>query len=248
VTAKGRAVNNHATKYEQNRFGYSSTHRKIVVSVGHNGFGNQLFQHYFGYRLAQHMHAHMYVTSIDKFVPAEVPPPNTDSGASNVHLITEDAMQWDMLPPQHEARRTCRASNFTFSVRPKDHRTGRNQTKFMEDIASFLDPSEDAIRCVFIIGYFIDRNVCVRDARDMWPALVNPLPHLRRGLALGAQRAPAEASTPKPLGSSVNASAKGSRMKSLLTTVLPYHRQDMVVHMRCVVGHSTYTSNGAYKP
>lgn len=231
------------SKYERNPFGYSSTQRKIVVSVGHNGFGNQLFQHYFGYRLAQHTHAKLYLTSIDKFSPGR-PPPNTLSGASLVGLITEDALEWDRLPPDHEARRLCRASNFTFSVRPKDFRFRHNRSKFLEDITSFLDPREGAIRCVFLIGYFIDRNVCIEDVRKIWSALVDPMPHFRGNITVGAQPGGRGVVPAAAVSSPVPAATGPGGARSFLTAVLPYHRDDIVVHMRCSVGHDAYTSHG----
>jgi hypothetical protein len=52
------------SKYQRSH--YSWANQKIVVSVGHNGFGNQLFQHFFAYNIARHMRAKLYFISYDK--------------------------------------------------------------------------------------------------------------------------------------------------------------------------------------
>ncbi len=145
--------------------------KKIVISVGHNGLGNQLFQHYFGYSLARHMNAQFYYSSID-MIPLEDhwKPPNTITGRRFVDLITDSAMNWDLLPRDHIARNICRHHHMSYQMRPVDLRDKKIMNTINKNIINFLDPNGD-IRCLMSFGYFIERDVCEEDVRALWSKL-----------------------------------------------------------------------------
>ena len=51
---------------------------KVILSYGHNGFGNQLWQHSVAYMIARHMKARFLIATIpDEMAPGGVLPPNT---------------------------------------------------------------------------------------------------------------------------------------------------------------------------
>ena len=157
--------------YRNESYLHSFSDRKIVLSVGHNGFGNQMFQHYFGYSIARHMKARLYITSYDRLKLDTWGAPNTGTGRDIMDWITDDEMNWDKLPLSHADRALCESGNMTYKMRPVDHRDStKNITKFKEDLVSFLNP-EGNIKCIITVGYFINRNPCARDVRGLWHKL-----------------------------------------------------------------------------
>jgi hypothetical protein len=152
---------------------------KVVLSMAHNGFGNQLFQHYFAQRLAEHMHIPMYMTTVG----GPYLPPNTDSGSKYNKLAADPRLLWSNLPEDHPAKELCRHSNFTYGRRPVDLRqhSADKENKFAASLTSFLDP-DGAVKCLISVGYFQDKGICTHTAKRMWPALAD------RGSALFAPR------------------------------------------------------------
>eukprot|EP00602_Paraphysomonas_sp_CaronLab_P011429 CAMPEP_0185042608 /NCGR_PEP_ID=MMETSP1103-20130426/42449_1 /TAXON_ID=36769 /ORGANISM="Paraphysomonas bandaiensis, Strain Caron Lab Isolate" /LENGTH=252 /DNA_ID=CAMNT_0027582705 /DNA_START=1128 /DNA_END=1883 /DNA_ORIENTATION=+ len=151
---------------------YNTTSRnsKVIVSLGHNGFGNQLFQHYFAQRLAEHLHIPMYMSTMSVGHLA----PNTDTGSQWNELVADPVFLWDSLPSDHPARELCRENNFTYSKRPVDIRSrkGNDKLEFDDKLASFLDP-EGSVRCMITLGYFQSKGTCIDTARKMWPPLAD---------------------------------------------------------------------------
>ena len=148
----------------------NSTNRKIVVSIGHNGLGNQFFQHYFAQRVAEQVHGQMYMK------PMEGPalPPNTAHGAMWNHMVSDPTLVWDLLPADHPARTICLHSNITYARRPIDMRsqTSLEKSNFLAGLASFLDP-KGSVRCLVTLGYFQDKGTCRHTAQRMWPILAD---------------------------------------------------------------------------
>lgn len=153
----------------------TAVRRKVILSVGHNGFGNQLFQHYFALQLAQHLNAVLYITKIEiKQSPGSSMPPNTHEGAESIDRVSDPLMFWSSLPPDHPDRLACLRSNVTYSKRPVDIRS-RNSTQqalFADQLINFLDPNGE-VECLISIGYFQSKDICVDTVHKMWPALVN---------------------------------------------------------------------------
>jgi hypothetical protein len=150
--------------------------RKIILSVGHNGFGNQLFQHYFALQVALYTNSILYLTKIDlQHSPtSSALPPNTHDGAEWIDLISDPLMFWSSLPDSHPDKVACQRSNLTYSKRPYDIRS-RNSTqkiKFNLDLLQFLDPNGE-IECLITIGYFQNKDLCLDTIYKMWPSLVN---------------------------------------------------------------------------
>jgi hypothetical protein len=95
----------------------------IVLSYGHNGFGNQLFQHSFGYTVARILNAHFYVDAIDlKYAFDHHLPPNTGTGAAFVDSITPDAFKFYTLPQDSLHKKVCDGVDYFIGDRPRDMR------------------------------------------------------------------------------------------------------------------------------
>lgn len=145
---------------------------KIVVSIGHNGFGNQLFQHTFAQNVAQFHGAAMYVTSMDITSIGKRIPQNTVQGAQWATSIVDERLKWDLLPNDHFAKKTCSSKNATFHTRGVDFRSRyRNGTAIRHNLLAFLEPEGD-ISCLILVGYFQNKaNPCLRNVRDTFKGL-----------------------------------------------------------------------------
>ena len=186
---------------------YSWANQKIVISVGHNGFGNQLFQHFFAYSIARHMRAKLYFISYDKMEGmAAWGAPNTGTGRDIMDWLNDDDMKWELLPEDHPDKLACRAGNLSYMMRPVDHRSRKNVSGWKSQIADFIDPYGKT-KCIITVGYWIDRNPCAADAKKLWYRLYNPWAYF------------------PPL-------------KMMMSP------EDMIMHLRCVTGHGSYSSHG----
>jgi hypothetical protein len=149
--------------------------RKVVLSVGHNGFGNQLFQHYFALQIALQTNSVLYLTKIDiqqsttKFLP-----PHTDESEEWISLVSDPKMLWSSLPENHPDRMACSRRNVSYSKRPADaRRRSSTQQKVLDiEVLSFLDP-EGEVECLISLGYFQNNDICLETAHKMWPSLVD---------------------------------------------------------------------------
>lgn len=151
------------------------TRRKVVLSIGHNGFGNQLFQHYFALQVAQHVNARLYFSMIEsEHFSAGYLPPNTIEGTKWIKQVSDPRMFWSSLPSNHPDKLACSRKNLTYSKRPADikKRIGIENTKFQFQLLNFLDPEGD-IECLITLGYFQNKETCFNSAYKMWPSLIN---------------------------------------------------------------------------
>jgi hypothetical protein len=151
--------------------------RKVVLSLGHNGFGNQLFQHYFALQIALYTNSVLYLTKIEpQHSPAatHVMPPHTDESTKWMSMVSDPKMLWSSLPKDHPDRLACQRSNVTYSKRPADLRSRSSSEHRVLRILvlNFLDP-EGEVECLISLGYFQNKDVCLETAHKMWPSLVD---------------------------------------------------------------------------
>jgi hypothetical protein len=137
---------------------------KVVISLGHNGIGNEFFQHYFAQRVAEHVHAAMFAATLGDDL--------TSVGAGDrSRRGLDEAMEWAALPESHPAREICRQSNFSYTKRPVDMRRA-NRTEFDAQLREFLIP-DGTINCLITYGFFHYRDTCRDSATKMWKHLTS---------------------------------------------------------------------------
>lgn len=151
--------------------------RKVVLSIGHNGLGNQFFQHSFAQNVAQHIGASLYLTSMDVTSIGKRVPQNTVQGSQWARGIMEPMFQWDALPASHYARQACASKNASFFARAVDFRSKyRNASSVRDDLLEFLDPT-GRIGCLVLVGYFQNKaNPCLGNVRRVFSGMASLLP------------------------------------------------------------------------
>lgn len=145
---------------------------KIVLSIGHNGFGNQIFQHVFAQNVAQFYSSALYITSMNRVSIGKRVPQHTAQGAEWISKIADPRLLWDTLPESHRAKGICASANASLFVRGVDFRSKhRNATEIRDRLIRYLSPSGD-IKCLVIVGYFQDKqNQCLANAKHVFKDL-----------------------------------------------------------------------------
>lgn len=189
--------------------------RLVVLSLGHNGFGNQLHQHSVGYLAARALGAAFYVDTIDvKFAPAHVLPPNTIVGATLMDRLLGDEFKLYLLNHSHPHRRLCDEEAFFLGDRPRDRRLWDGDAEFRRKHAVYFHHllTDVRPRCLKLVGFFQDNPVCDAAIQvPLYPSLGTPDPSKR----LWAR----------------NLRALRSNFSS------PFGRDDVSVYLRCAGGH-----------
>ena len=156
-------------KKYSNKSMVENSERKVILSAGHNGFGNQIFQHLFAQAAAEYFGAELYVTDLSSVLNKRIPV-NTKEGDTTIDRVIDSAMRWDLLPEHHPAKLKCARNNFTLSLRMIDKRIRAIHHKtdaFNANITSFIDPNGD-MKCLISVGYFLDKSFCKDNARLFW--------------------------------------------------------------------------------
>lgn len=149
----------------------SSTSQRVVLSYGHNGFGNQLYQHTLAFLLAEALGAQLYLDRVPPALCSKGTPPNTGEGSSAIDLLVPDAFKYYQLPADSPARTLCDAESFYLSDRPEDvkHNASYRDAAARNTIALLTDP---APRCIKLLGFFISLPLCREMASSLWRAPV----------------------------------------------------------------------------
>lgn len=145
----------------------SKTKQRVVLSFGHNGFGNQLWQHTVAFMVAEQLKARLYIDMIPHSLCFDgYTPPNTHSGISAMNRLLPDAFQYQLLSPNSTARTLCDSERFFISDRPRDWRDKNYSSNFKINMLNLIsDPNP---RCIRMIGYFQNLPMCAEDARALW--------------------------------------------------------------------------------
>eukprot|EP01040_Poterioochromonas_malhamensis_P010642 gene10640-11588_t len=140
---------------------------RIVLSYGHNGFGNQLWQHSVAFMIASNMKARFIVAMIpDQLSPGGYLPPNTMAGMSAMERLLPDDFEYEALPADSYIRHLCDQETFYIADRPVDWRDRNYSTNFRHNLHTLLaDPRP---RCLKLIGYFQNLPLCDDDVRNLW--------------------------------------------------------------------------------
>lgn len=139
----------------------------MVVSYGHNGFGNQLWQHSIAYMVAEDMKARLLIAMIpDSLSPGGYLPPNTISGMTAMERLLPDEFEYESLPPDSPIRQLCDRETFYVADRPVDWRSANYSNSFRQTLHTLLaDPNP---RCLKFIGYFQNLPLCDDAVRALW--------------------------------------------------------------------------------
>jgi len=145
----------------------SKTKQRVVLSFGHNGFGNQLWQHTVAFMVAEQLKARLYIGVIPQALCFDgYTPPNTVAGISAMERLLPHAFQYQDLPVNSSVKSLCESESFFISDRPRDWRDKNYSSNFKNNMLNLInDPNP---RCIRMIGYFQNLPMCADDARALW--------------------------------------------------------------------------------
>lgn len=145
----------------------SGARQRIVLSYGHNGFGNQLWQHTVAFMIAEQLKARLFVGIIpDNLCFDGYTPPNTLAGISAMERLLPTAFQYDHLPANSSVKRLCEPEKFFLSDRPRDWRDKNYSANFKQNVVDIV--TDRGPRCIKMLGYFQNLPMCADDARALW--------------------------------------------------------------------------------
>jgi hypothetical protein len=141
--------------------------RLIILSYGHNGFGNQVFSHQLGYSLAQHLQASLYIDTVTLNLAWGEYPPNTMEGAAIMDRLIPDENKLYLLNDDNSTiRKLCENEEFFISDRRRNLRDRKYTETFLEKMSAIL--LDDKPRCLKLVGFFQDGPMCLQSAKDLW--------------------------------------------------------------------------------
>lgn len=140
---------------------------RVILSYGHNGFGNQLWQHSAAFMIAESMRAKLYIATIpDTLSPGGYLPPNTWAGITAMARLLPDDFEYDVLPLDSPIRTLCEAESFYIADRPIDWRNQNYSNHFRQNLFDLVTDTKP--RCLKLLGYFQNLPLCDDDARTLW--------------------------------------------------------------------------------
>jgi hypothetical protein len=144
-----------------------SQQKRIVLSYGHNGFGNQLWEHTVGFMIAESLNARLLIAKIpDELSPGGMTPPNTWAGVATMERLLPHDFLYDKLPKNSTERQLCESEPFVVYDRPRDWRDRNYASSFKEKLYDLITDTKP--RCIKLIGYFQNLPLCADDVRALW--------------------------------------------------------------------------------
>jgi len=148
------------TTHHENGWGH-----RVVLSYGHNGFGNQLWQHTFAFMVAESLQARLLIAPITlDLSPNHYYPPNTWPGVHAMEELLPDEFELGKQSENDADRMLCEAESFYVSDRPYDAKRnatyGANFRNTFRDL--IIDPNP---RCLKFAGYFQVRGSSAKMCR-----------------------------------------------------------------------------------
>lgn len=124
---------------------------RVVLSYGHNGFGNQLWQHTVAFMIAESLKARLYIAMIpDNLCFDGATPPNTFAGMSTMEKLLPSEVLFDSLPQHSSDKMLCDSESFFLSDRPRDWRNNTYSGDFKGQLHHLLDDKKP--RCIKMLG------------------------------------------------------------------------------------------------
>jgi len=156
------AVHNE-TAHHTNGFGH-----RVVLSYGHNGFGNQLWQHTFAFMVAEALEARLLIAPITlDLSPNHYYPPNTWPGQHAMESLLPNSFELGKQAEDDFDRVLCEKEKFYISDRPVDTKRNQNYTgSFRKKFVDLIQDPEP--RCLKFVGYFQNYPMCRDDMKSLW--------------------------------------------------------------------------------
>lgn len=140
---------------------------RYVLSYGHNGFGNQLWQHTAAFMIAESLKAKLFIAQIpDALSPGGVSPPNTFTGMAAMERLLPKQFHYQHLPMDSPIRNVCDKELFYLSDRKPDWKNKNYSENFRSNVVSIV--TDNKPRCIKMLGYFQSLPLCAEDARQLW--------------------------------------------------------------------------------
>lgn len=140
---------------------------RVIVSYGHNGFGNQLWEHSVAFMIAEALKAKLMIAVIpDSLSPGGYIPPNTWQGMGAMEKLLPTQFLYESLPVNSSIRTMCDQEPFYMSDRPIDWRDRNYTSNFKPRLFDLLN--DEKPRCLKLLGYFQNLPLCQEDARKLW--------------------------------------------------------------------------------
>lgn len=132
--------------------------KRIIVSFGHNGLGNQLWQHHFAKSVSTSIESTLYFAQIPPhYTFQNTLPPNTKLGAWAIRHTLDRRLFLKALSRDHHDRMSCSRNNFSFFDRNVDRRriqlSHDAQQVFTHQLLHFLSGSSE-VQCMVLLGFF----------------------------------------------------------------------------------------------
>jgi hypothetical protein len=144
-----------------------SQQNRVLVSYGHNGFGNQLWQHTVAFMIAESLNAKLFIAIIpDEMSPSGGKPPNTWAGMAAMEKILPPEFLYENLPKNSSIRSLCDQEDWYVKDRPIDWRDRNYTTHFKPNLWNLI--TDTGPRCIKMLGYFQNLPLCADDVRRLW--------------------------------------------------------------------------------
>ena len=145
----------------------SSSSQRVVLSYGHNGFGNMLWSHTVAFMVAESLKARLFITMIPhKLCFDGAYPPHTWEGQEAMNKLLPDEFEYHLLPKNSSIRKLCEEEDFVLLDRPRDWRNGTYNKLFRQTITNIV--SDKKPRCLKMLGYFQNLPLCKDDTIRLW--------------------------------------------------------------------------------
>ena len=144
-----------------------STSNKVVLSLSHNGFGNQLWEHSFGFAVAGALGARFLVGLIPPplYIGGYMPP-NSPAAFELVKHLLPDEFEYDSYDRGSDIHRLCEEETLVIGDRPFDLRRGSVSGVSLKNLTDLLNDPKP--RCLKLLGYFQQSVFCDEDVRELW--------------------------------------------------------------------------------
>lgn len=141
--------------------------QRVVLSYGHNGFGNQLWEHSVAFMIAESLKAQLMIAIIpDELSPGGYIPPNSWQGMNAMERMLPREFQYELLPANSSLRTLCDQESFIIADRPVDWRDKNYTSHFKNNLVSLINDPKP--RCIKLLGYFQNLPLCKEDVKQLW--------------------------------------------------------------------------------
>ncbi len=140
-----------------------------MLSMGHNGMGNQLWQHTFAFLIAERWGAKVLIAPLpedmaaDNFIPG-----NTWVGIDAIRSILPEEYDYNKLSSNHSIKKMCDDESFWISDRKRA--VNINTATYKERFKDYFFKMwwDTNPRCMKLVGFFQNFPLCRKNVRSLW--------------------------------------------------------------------------------